>query len=440
MASVLGLTNCHDASVSVVVDGKPVLVFEKERFAREKHAGGRLDGIVGAAAAAAGLSVGDVDCVAIVPPIVHRGEKDWKLREGNLPKQVGDVRTGVAEIDGARVPAVLVPHHFAHAAYAYYSSGVSTSDVLTIDAGGGECDASVSHWADGRLAWIEPLDGFHLGTLWAVLSRALFGDPHAAGKVMGLAAYGATTYRELLDRTVQGSGLDTTVGSAWVDPEILGLPRLGKPDWRAREWRDLSTSLQALTDDIVLDLADALHRRSGAPHFAFAGGVALNGYTNTVVTINSKYADCFFPNAPHDGGVSLGAAQFAAASAGDFRAAGRLSPFLGVHPDGSIDASEPTVWPLAEIADKLQDGKTVGTVLGRAEIGPRALGNRSILSGVDHAWIVPYLNTQVKSREVFRPVAPVIRAEDAHLFLDDPRSCNELMTQIGRLRAGSGSS
>ena len=196
---IAGISNGHDSNFTVLGSGGTIVVIEKERIAREKHSRGKLFPYIECLDRLE-FNLDSVEELAIVPPIWEDAGYDWALSSGRLPEALDDVSHGRVKFRGQELKATFFPHHLAHAAYAYFSSEFTASHCLTIDAGGYFCDASFSEWSDSRLVDITPLTGFHLGTLWSVLARKIFGDVFAAGRVMGLASYGHPKYMDQLER------------------------------------------------------------------------------------------------------------------------------------------------------------------------------------------------------------------------------------------------
>jgi len=433
LCNILGLSNGHDANVSVVTSDGTRLLLELERIVRRKHAAGYVAPIVERALETSGLTLEAIDAVAVVPPIWPEAGYDWSIIGGSLPGNPSETTVGEIELLGHRKRAYFVPHHVAHASYSYFSAGVGRADVFTADAGGGQVDASFSRWSEGRLIEFIPLPELHIGSLWSVLASELFGDIFAAGKVMGLAAYGSANCVQELERAFRTS-VDGLPGcrSAWQAGSVLGKGT----GWRSARARNMAASLQEFTEQVSLEVVERLGRPERSDALCMGGGLALNGYLNTRLSTETAYRKFCFPAAVHDGGLSLGAALKTYVEVTRRHVAKPLSPFLGLSPDGTIDADSPfTDGSVLAAAELLRDGGVVAVCQGRAEAGPRALGHRSIIAGVDQPWVRDYLNSRVKDRESFRPVSPAILEDDAAAFLENKTHCNGEMTQIGRLSA-----
>ena len=366
---------------------------------------------------------------------------------------------------------LLVRHHLAHAASAFYPSGFEDALIMTID-GTGELESSLlavgSH--GGR---IEPFSNVplptSLGALYLVLTIYL--GFHGLGdefKVMGLAAYGdRQRYRRLFDELVilDGDGRYST--PALVSPQLreLLLAELG-PARRPEEpitsrHADAAAGLQdALERAVLHTLAHARHE-TGQPRLCLAGGVALNCSLNGKIARSGLFEEIFVQPAASDEGGSLGAALYtwhALTNGGLIDGAltdgvltdntltnGAVTPatvstavarcdhvFFGPEFDDHTIANalmsfaSQITWrkadELADIADvaatELSRGKVIGWFQGAMEFGPRALGHRSILADPRDAATKDRVNELVKHREPFRPFAPAVIEEEAAAWFD----------------------
>jgi carbamoyltransferase len=436
---VLGLSGGHDGNWCLVADGVVLGAYEKERFTRVKHDGGEVLSLVPGTLADLGIDCSAIDIVATTEP-VYRGTGPGlnRITDGHYDA-VDDWQWHEVECLGRRLRCLYVPHHLAHASYARYSAGFESTAVITWDGGGdfnfGNAYActTLSSWRGPRLEWIERIPESDLGSLWAVYARHLFGDRHAAGKVMGLAAYGSQRLVEPMAerflRPVEGrlAGADTLIDPY---PALDPAPFFDEPcDWQAPVAADAAAALQAVTTRAGTSLAAHARTVTGHANLALAGGVALNGYLTTAIRRSAGFDEVFVPPAVHDGGLAVGCAQFAAhhvlgepyvacqqenlAFLGRSYSQERCRAAIG-HDGRRVDVDD------AEIiaARLLSQGGIVGWFEGRSEHGPRALGHRSILSGVTSTEIRDRLNRDIKFREPFRPVAPVVPDDQAADWFD----------------------
>lgn len=441
---VLGVTGGHDANWSVVRDGVVLGAFEKERFSRVRHARGEVVSYIGQTLDRLGLSIKDIDLVATSEP-VHRGTECGIGRlAGRTYKTLDSWEHQTVELLGRVLPCVSVPHHLAHAAYARLTSP-STEDtaVITWDGGGdfytedAYTSTSVSSWKGGRLEWIRRVENSDFGSLWFTYSRAVFGDPQTAGKLMGLASFGtdrldadfAERYTVPLDDLFEAA---STIKDCWPDYEHPQFARTIPIGWPEQHAKDIAHALQSVTTGCGVSIARAARRVTGAARLAMAGGVALNGYLNTAIRREGSYDDVWIPPAVDDGGLSLGCALFVTHHVMEvpFRPdPGRSWSDLGMwydEPDvrAALAAGPVRFRPVSldEAVDHagrvVSQGQALAWVTGRAEHGPRALGSRSIISPASSDDYRLYLNAKVKFREPFRPVAPFAPASVAEKYFE----------------------
>ncbi len=350
------------------------------------------------------------------------------------------------ELDGHDLPGYAVHHHLAHAAGVYFMSGFSDAAVLTHD---GWSDGRSYHsgmYYYGKANALYPLAPHHLniGALYDRVGVALgLGVVGAAGKLMGLAAYGRPRF---VDTRFLGNHPDLyrhfphDVASSWLyhcrsmarrmgyDLEPFGDPARATAPINV----DIAASTQRLFELIRMEAVRALHRGLArldrlTPRLCLSGGTALNCPSNSDIAINGPFADVFVEPACDDGGIAVGAAlavhhsildlpvpvdrpQFPSPYRGSTPTASQLKRALAgyaasVHVESCQDAA---VRAGADLADDL----VIGWFEGGSELGPRALGHRSILADPRRAENWPRVN-QLKQRELWRPFAPAVLAEHA---------------------------
>ncbi|WP_108046802.1 carbamoyltransferase C-terminal domain-containing protein [Bosea sp. 124] len=320
-------------------------------------------------------------------------------------------------------------HHLSHAAYACWSSPFTDAACLVVD-GMGETGASAIYALEGRrIREVKRHRGRESIGFYFGLVTDLAGFDQAKGeewKIMGLAPYGRRDERlmALLRRLyrIEGHKLSfaTTDVVREVSAEIL---RLRPAEALDQGWADLARCGQDVFAEMMEALLSETAARVPSANLVLAGGCALNSSFNGKIAGRHGFGEVFVPSAPADDGNAIGAAWLAHAEANpDWRAPkGPLSPYLGSGVSTEalerMQAWEPRLRRLApgEIAPVtaklLTEGKLIGWVQGRAEFGPRALGNRSILADPRPADAKDILNAKVKYREAFRPFAPSILAE-----------------------------
>ena len=317
-----------------------------------------------------------------------------------------------------------VPHHLAHAASAFHPSPFAKAAVLTLDGRGERATTGYAVGEGNRLEWLGQVNMPHsLGILYEQLTSYL-GFLHSSDeyKVMALASFGKPRHVKEFREIVQvGKRGDYTIGPLDLEDRFGPARRRGGP-LEARHY-DIAHSLQVVLEDTALELAQWLHRESGCGDLCLAGGVALNCVMNARLRDRGPFREIWVQPAAGDAGTALGAALWV--DAAERKAAERsyemTHAFLG--PEYADDEIESFLaWSkvpyrkmanvAGETAEILADNKVIGWFQGRMEFGPRALGARSILASPIHPDMQARLN-EIKDREDFRPVAPVVLEEEA---------------------------
>ena len=480
---VLGLNAAYHESAAAIVRGfEVVFAAEEERYTREKHAKvARVTNpdqlpwfaIRDCLRAANCAKLSDLDAVAysLMPGkrLAMIGSDPYPISEvvgfgSSWGEQTFDQRVrGVPQIisAAAEVPSLgagfhFIPHHLAHAACAYYASGLRSAAVLVVDGIGELATAWLGRGGPAGLEVIEEIAYPHsIGLLWERMAVYLGFGEYDAAKVMGLAALGdPQRFAAAMDRLFcvhdQGEpALASGEPPFTVDPalarfragDVAGLESLlgrrrqaDEPPTDAR-FADAAAALQKRTEDALLALAQRLKRATGESNLVYGGGVALNCVANSRLERDGPFEAIHVYAAPHDAGTAIGAAlqtarRMAGPGACEAGVAGPpLTPFLGPEfGDDAIDdalarwglAWQPAPDPELQAASLLADGRIVAWFQGRMEFGPRALGNRSLLADPRHPAARERLNDRIKHRESFRPFAASVLEEEAAAWFEFP--------------------
>jgi carbamoyltransferase len=432
----------HDPAAALVVDGRTVAAAEEERFSRRKHGKRPLpfsawelpEQSARWCLEHAGLEPADLDIVTYsFDPRLARSASRLGLDDpyDHLRLMYADLAPGfIAEaLPGLPAERVrFVAHHVAHAASAALAAPSGPGDVLVLD-GRGECRSHLAGtYAQGRLEVLAGQELPHsLGLLYEELTEHLgFLRSSDEYKVMALASYGKPrffdSFRRLVRATGDGGFEVRPVDWAEFAPPGSGVSELGG------EHADLAASVQLVVEETLLELVAWLHRTSGTPGLSMAGGVALNCVANTRLYDEGPYREIFVQPAAGDAGTALGGALQAALEEGEqieaFRGADlgrewsedRLRERLNL---ADVDFSRPPD-VADEVARCLAANGIVAWFQGRSEYGPRALGHRSLLAHPGCHANLERLN-DVKGREQFRPVAPMVLVDRAaELFSRGP--------------------
>ncbi|MFL6564038.1 MAG: carbamoyltransferase [Burkholderiales bacterium] len=462
----------HDSAAALVVDGRVAAAAQEERFTRKKHDPDFPRNAIRCCLEMAGVRPAELDHVAFYDKPFLKFERLLETYLAFAPRGFGSFRQALpawvkdklfqktallkelSRIDPAvdwEAKLLFSEHHLSHAASAFYPSPFPRAAVLTMD-GVGEWTTTSLALGDARaLKVVREIHFPHsLGLLYSAFTYYTgFRVNSGEYKVMGLAPYGEPRYAQkirehLIDVKDDGSfrlnleyfdyctGLTMTNGR--FDELFGGPPRRPEEPLTQREM-DLAASVQVITEEVVLKLAQSIARETGEKNLCLAGGVALNCVANGKL-LRSKYYDrLWLQPAAGDAGGALGAAlvahhlhkgvQRTVAAGLDAMQGGYLGPefaleeiqrrlakagaiFETLDDPGLVDAS----------ARALAEGRALGWFQGRMEFGPRALGARSILGDARSPSMQKQLNLKVKYRESFRPFAPAVLAEDAEKFFD----------------------
>jgi len=355
---------------------------------------------------------------------------------------------------------VLVSHHLTHLYSAFYPSPFGVAAGLVVDAQGshvrnftepvdlptdtsgdlleissfyrcerGRIECFAKQLWDGD--WARPAG---LGCFYSLLTRMLWPDGEGnEGKAMGLAPFGDPDALGLPDLEVEGH--QVLIPAEWMETFEQRDRYTFFADGRGtfEDCANLAAAGQRVFENALLRLVDWLHRQTGLDNLCFAGGTGLNCSGNGRILRESAFRDVFIPPSPHDGGTAVGCALYGLIDClgepSDFRWG---NDFLGPEQDEAAIADavrglgpELVVGQpddlVAAMVDLLAGGRVVGLHQGRSESGPRALGHRSILADARHPGMQDYINFEVKGREWFRPLAPLVLADHAERIFDVDR-------------------
>jgi carbamoyltransferase len=429
----------HDPAAALVVDGRIVAAAEEERFSRRKHGKAAVpfstwelpEQAIAWCLARAGVRPDELDAIAysydpgLAPPADDITADEW---EGLRTLYVRRAPRFLASLglDAARVR--FVGHHVAHAASAHLAAPWSSSAVLVVDGRGEAASHLAGHArADGSLEVLAAQRLPHsLGLLYEEVTEHLgFRRSSDEYKVMAMASYGAPRFLDAFRALVRADG----AGGFATEPVDWAAfaPRLRSGDDWTPAHADLARSVQERLEEVLLDLARWLHLRTGEPCLTMAGGVALNCVANARIWREGPFDAVWVQPASGDSGTALGAALRVARDLGD-----RVLPMAGADLGRSWSEDELEAWlrrarvpyerppDVAEaIAEVLAADGVVAWFQGASEYGPRALGRRSLLADPRSAANLERLN-DVKGREQFRPVAPMVLDERAAALFDGP--------------------
>ncbi|MFZ5871989.1 MAG: carbamoyltransferase [Actinomycetota bacterium] len=434
----------HDPAAALVVDGEIVAAAEEERFSRRKHgkrpvpfAAWELpEQAMRWCLREAGLRPQDLDAVgysfdpALAKPAEEMGLFDpWDhLRVTYAEHAPGFLVTALPGLEREQVR--FVPHHVAHAASAGLAAPASAGEptsVLVLDGRGERASHLAGRYRGGRLEVLASQELPHsLGLLYESVTEHLgFLRSSDEYKVMALASYGTPRHLEELRELVYATGDGGFVAevpdwSRWV-------PARSGEEW-GPEHADLAASVQTRLEEVLVDLARWVHAQTGDRVLTMAGGTALNCVANTRIWRETPFEEVWVQPAAGDAGTALGAALSLSADGGEVPEPMASAALGRGWSDDDLAAwlrraAVPFTTPddlAGEVADVLASDGVVAWFDGRSEFGPRALGQRSLMAHPGRAANLERLN-DVKGREQFRPVAPMVLADRAAgIFTDGP--------------------
>ncbi|WP_400161932.1 carbamoyltransferase [Brevibacillus sp. TJ4] len=434
----------HDFSATLLKNGEIVCSIEDERLTRVKHS---------------------LDRDLAITPLA----KEWRavrycLEEASLSIDDVDLIVGNDLMNPRYIPdtkqeILLINHHLSHAASAFFPSPFEEAAILVVDGIGSRIDSrdrihetlTLYHGNGNEIKELAKLGGKEIAnpvTGWTMyensVGRFYFRVTSEIGfaflqegKTMGLAPYGRDTYVKEFARfySIDGYRFRQTFEQKL---EMVSYIRdvLKREEHSFEAKADLAYAVQHHTETILLSICNELYKATGCKNLCIAGGVALNSVANAKILEDTPFQHVFIQPASGDAGTSIGAALYGyhVLSNRPREATGQLfSPYLGKQYaesevlaalescKESIQVEKPA--DCAEtVAQLLTEGYIVAWFHGRSEIGPRALGNRSILVDPRRSEMKDILNARVKHREPFRPFAPIVLEEyqTAYFELDHP--------------------
>jgi carbamoyltransferase len=321
-------------------------------------------------------------------------------------------------------------HHLTHAAAAAYGSPYDKGLCVVIDGLGENGSIGAYDYRDGTLTKIKSVKAFpaSLGVFYSLMCDICGFDSMKGEewKLMGLAAYGKVdrTLYDLLRPMIRVDGvtLKNGLNNKKRTADLNDMRR--KPGTPAKAYADFAATAQSVFTETLHQLLRNIHALKPSDTLILSGGCGLNSSTNGTILDNTPFKELYVNSAPADDGNAVGAAYLSYFQDNPYRPrkGGVLSPYLG----GRIRTSSLSRLQrycgfrmeeldddalCAAVAAALADGKIVGWAQGRAEFGPRALGNRSILADPRSTGVKERINAEVKFREEFRPFAPSILHE-----------------------------
>jgi carbamoyltransferase len=464
---VLGFSVGHDKGAVIIENGKILIGITQERLSRVKHDGAHTGGLI------------PVESIKYCLDNTSLTFKDIDLWVYSTTEEVDDVLIKFRKEFNYDISEKheFLPHHLAHAYSSFFSSGFDDAVVVVADASGSiwnernplpewypnlsqEGLGSGETWTEGvsiyefsktehkeiYKKWIKypvPIDtgdDVSVGTMYSEGSLQLIYEPQnntwPAGKLMGLASYAdKSIVDEAPEYIVWTEDRDIYIPNNRIYPRVTF-----DADFFSRAC--VAGIYQREQERVSLMLAEKGKELSESKNICVAGGSFLNCNSNERILNSGLYKKCFFLPPSDDSGIPLGCAWYGYQLISPIKKTKQLSPYLGkTYSDSEITKSI-NEYPnlefvryenfdelVEEVSYLLQQNRVIGWFQNGSEIGPRALGNRSILASPIQKWMTGYINSDIKKREWYRPFAPAVLFEhQSEVFESDVFSPYMLVT------------
>lgn len=474
MTYTLGINAYHgDASACIYKNGKLIAATEEERIRRIKHWAGLPTEAVKFCLDEAGIRLDEVDVITVsrdpnakflrkvIYTLKNRISIDAIRKKAAHIGGVKTIKQDVAHALGyngtpIKAEVKFIEHHRSHMASSFFVSPFEEAAILSVDGMG---DFTSTMRGTGKGNKITVMDsvtfphsvGFFYTCFTQFLGFPNYGDEY---KVMGLSPYG-TPDEALMKKIrdfirVKNNGLfelnlkylSRIRKGDWAGVDEKGRPiikpkyseyfisKFGQPrkkgDPLTQEHKDMAASVQRVCEEVIFHMAEDLYKKTGSKNLCITGGVAQNSVANGKIIDNTSFEHLFVPPAGHDGGTSVGSALFYyhnelgqprspfehQAYTGSSFTNEEIGAYLQTRDLKGFHVKKYSEDELFEVvSDGLVNGCVVGWFQGKAEFGPRALGNRSIIVDPSRPDAKDLLNSKIKRRESFRPFAPSILKE-----------------------------
>ncbi|TFG77335.1 MAG: hypothetical protein E4H21_03685 [Thermodesulfobacteriales bacterium] len=479
----------HDAAATLIKDGVVIAAAEEERFSRIKHDFEFPENAINFCLNLEGIEVEDLEYIVFFEKPFVKFERLLLCTMQTFPRSMKLFREAMVTwlgdklwikhllqdklgVDSSKI--LFSEHHLSHAASSFYCSPFNEAAILTVDGVGEWTTATLGIGRGTDIQLIKEIKFPNsLGLLYSAFTAFLgFEVNEGEYKVMGMAPFGDPKYVDQVYEVVNvdeegGFELDMDYFSFHYSSDktftkkfekLFGKPRdpkaefftdasgypsyLGdKPDdydeiaKQNQYYADIAASIQVVTEQIMVKMANYAYKETGLKYLCMAGGVALNSVANRKILAQTPFEEIYIQPAAGDGGASTGAALYCYhamlgkprnfvmehAYWGEEHSPAATQEFLKEN-DIPYELIEDDQKLFERVVDSIQNGKVIGWHQGRFEYGPRALGNRSILADPRSKEMKDIVNVKIKFREPFRPFAPSILVDRAgeYFDLDEP--------------------
>ncbi|HYX07002.1 MAG TPA: carbamoyltransferase C-terminal domain-containing protein [Bacteroidales bacterium] len=463
---ILGLNYYyHDSTACLVVDGKLIAAIEEERLNRDKHTKAFPDSAIARCLKIAKLDYSDIDYIAISIKPSHNSPKKlfyWSLHIRSINAAKAFMRNEIGHVflkqrsfwiwyksnydSKKKGPKVhFIPHHNCHAPGSFYISPYKEAALLGIDGSGEWGTTWLGHGIDNKIEVLgESFIPHSLGAFYVGVTQFCGFKPYYdEGKTMGLAPFGnPDVYKEEVGKMVRVDkngrlqfdlsyfDVQNNLSLERFSPKFykkFGEGRKHGEEFKQRHM-DIAAAFQQVLEDRVLEICDVLYQKTKTDYLVISGGVSLNSVMNGRIIRESKFKDVYVMPAAGDNGTAIGAAYYLYNGIlKKPRNFVHLNPYVGTcYTNQEIEmvlkSAKLNYEYIEDISEKaaslLERGKIIGWFQGKMEIGPRALGSRSILANPAFPDMKDKINAEVKFREAYRPFAPSAIVEAKNQFFD----------------------
>tara|TARA_B100000519_G_scaffold202868_1_gene222709 strand:+ start:1930 stop:3288 length:1359 start_codon:yes stop_codon:yes gene_type:complete len=371
----------HDSAAASIKDGYILGAAHEERFSRKKY---------------------DNRFPTKTIEWLRNTYEDWEIAAFYEETTYKQFKSDIKKITKAK--PVLVDHHSAHAMSSIIMTDWNDCAVMVIDTVGGKFSTSLGVYENGKITWIKRFRYPNsLGLFYSTATRLLGFEPlRGESQVMAAAGYGTPKWSTFIKDKI----ISSKDGSYTLLHDFTRGAGFGVLDW------DIAASVQSVFTDVVINLANWLYKETGKTTLAYSGGCALNCVTNSALMKLTNFNDISIQPASGDAGASLGAAALIERPLWE-------NAFLGYEDYDSM--------PPDEAADKIIKGDIIPILHGRAEFGPRALGNRSLLCAPIDSTIDRLNKIKGRENDSWRPYAPIIQDNEADDFFNIYKSCPNML-------------
>ena len=460
---VLGFSNGHDKGAVIIEDGEVKVGISQERLSRKKHDGAYSGGIV------------PFESINYCLNALNLTYKEIDLFVYSTTEEVDTVPEQLKNSIDCDNKLYFIPHHLAHAYSSFFSSGFDEASVVVADASGSilNYQNKLHNWYDPKKIgldmsedWTESISIFHFnregydevykkwmrspvpwdtdddvslgsrysdGTLQLVYDQS--SNSWSAGKLMGLASYADQEFLDSVPPLTEEINGDIYIKNRRIYPKVTW-----ESDFNSRA--RVAGLYQREQEYASLWLAKKAKELTNSNNICVAGGSFLNCNSNEKILNSGLYEKCFFIPPSDDSGIPLGCAWYGYQKLSTITNKDFISPYFGRPYRRDEILSSLNEFPelnfqehgnfdilIKEITWALSENRVIGWFQDGSEIGPRALGNRSILASPIKSWMTGHINSDIKMREWYRPFAPAVLFEhQRHIFESNVYSPYMLVT------------